>query len=60
MQPNGGINTRNTINRMAEAMRSIGDGCTDEDLIREGFSDRQIKLFGRRATELAAAMAKAA
>jgi hypothetical protein len=60
MQPNGGLTTRNKITEMAEAMRSIGDGCTDEDLIREGFTERQIALFGRKATELATAKAKAA
>ncbi|ASP83909.1 hypothetical protein CDO26_04275 [Sinorhizobium meliloti] len=60
MQPNGGIHTRNTIKSMAEAMRSIGEGCTDEDLIRKGFTDRQIALFGRKATELATVMAQAA
>ncbi|MDX0425170.1 hypothetical protein BMJ32_30120 [Sinorhizobium medicae] len=61
MQPNGGIQTRNTIERMAETMRSIGEGCTDRDLILTGkFSERQVKLFGQRATELATAMARAA
>ncbi|MCA1368097.1 hypothetical protein I6F15_11860 [Bradyrhizobium sp. BRP14] len=60
MQPNGGINTRNTINRMAEAMRSIGDGCTKDDLKLKGFSDHQIEVFGKKATELATAMAHAA
>ncbi|PLU63263.1 hypothetical protein BMJ24_02970 [Sinorhizobium medicae] len=53
--------TRNTIERMAETMRSIGEGCTDRDLILTGkFSERQVKLFGQRATELATAMARAA
>ncbi|AEG53592.1 hypothetical protein CN138_31770 [Sinorhizobium meliloti] len=61
MQPNGGIHTRNTIERMAETMRSIGEGCTDRDLMLTGkFSERQVKLFGQRATELATAMARAA
>nr|WP_193533057.1 hypothetical protein [Sinorhizobium medicae] len=36
MQSNGGIHTRNTIERMAETMRSIGEGCTDRDLILTG------------------------
>ncbi|WP_037437125.1 hypothetical protein [Sinorhizobium fredii] len=54
------IKTRNTIVEMAEAMRSIGEGCTDHDLILKGFSPRQIEQFGTQATELATAMAKAA
>ena len=60
MQPNGGINTRNTIQRMADAMRAHGDGCTADDLRLKGFSTRQIELFGTKATELATAMAQAA
>ncbi|MDX0331749.1 hypothetical protein BMJ22_04225 [Sinorhizobium medicae] len=60
MQPNGGIHTRNTINRMAEAMRSIGDGCTKDDLLLKGFTERQINTFGPKATELATVMAQAA
>ncbi|WP_085025270.1 hypothetical protein [Ensifer aridi] len=60
MQPNGGTNTRNKIKEMAEAMRSIGDGCTRDDLLLKGFSERHIDLFGQQATELATAMARAA
>ncbi|WP_208180119.1 hypothetical protein [Sinorhizobium medicae] len=60
MQPNGRTHTRNTIERMAEAMRTIGEGCTDHDLILKGFAERQITLFGQRATELATVMAHAA
>ncbi|MDE3829350.1 hypothetical protein CN157_16030 [Sinorhizobium meliloti] len=60
MQPNGGIHTRNTINRMAEAMRSVGDGCTKDDLLLKGFTERQINIFGPKATELATVMASAA
>lgn len=60
MQPNGGTHTRNTINRMAEAMRSIGDGCTKDDLLLRGFTERQIDVFGPKATELATVMASAA
>ncbi|MEY9196611.1 hypothetical protein ABIA16_001727 [Sinorhizobium fredii] len=44
MQPNGGTNTRNTIQEIAEAMRSIGEGCTDHDLVLKGFTERQITL----------------
>ncbi|RVQ74755.1 hypothetical protein [Sinorhizobium medicae] len=60
MQPNGGIHSRNTINRMAEAMRSVGDGCTKEDLLLKGFTERQVYIFGPKATELATIMARAA
>ncbi|MQW67670.1 hypothetical protein GHK50_23725 [Sinorhizobium medicae] len=60
MHPNAGIHTRNTIERMAEAMRIIGEGCTDHDLILKGFTERQITLFGPQATELATVMARAA
>ncbi len=60
MQPNGGLNTRNTINRMALAMIEVGDGCTADDLRLKGFRTEQIEVFGARATELATAMAQAA
>ncbi|CCE96178.1 hypothetical protein SFHH103_01681 [Sinorhizobium fredii HH103] len=61
MHPNSATDTPNIIQRMAETMRSIGEGCTDRDLMLIGkFSERQIKLFGSQATELATAMAKAA
>ncbi|MDX0275726.1 hypothetical protein GOC21_17550 [Sinorhizobium meliloti] len=60
MQPNGGIHTRNTNKNMAEAMRSVGDGCTKEDLLLKGFTERQINIFGPKATELATVMAQAA
>ncbi|MDE4620887.1 hypothetical protein [Sinorhizobium meliloti] len=60
MQLNGGIHTKNTINRMAEAMRSVGDGCTKEDLLLKGFTERQVYIFGPKATELATVMARAA
>lgn len=60
MQPNGGINTRNTITRMAKAMIEVGDGCTADDLRLKGFRTDQITIFGPKATELATAMAQAA
>ncbi len=41
-------------------MRTIGEGCTDHDLILKGFTERQITLFGSKATELATVMAHAA
>ncbi|MDE3830283.1 hypothetical protein CN233_28435 [Sinorhizobium meliloti] len=60
MQPNGGLSTRNKIIEMAEAMRSVGDGCTKDDLLLKGFTERQINIFGPKATELATVMASAA
>ncbi|MBD9571732.1 hypothetical protein [Ensifer sp. ENS08] len=60
MQPNGGIKTRHTLQRMAKAMVEVGEGCTAEDLKRHNFTPDQIRLFGPKASELATAMANAA
>ncbi|MGN7883655.1 hypothetical protein [Ensifer sp. 22460] len=58
MQPNGGIKTRNTLQRMAKAMVEVGEGCTAEDLKRRNFTPDQIGTLGPKASEIATDMAQ--
>lgn len=60
MQPNGGLKTRNTLNRMVNAMVEHGDGCTAEDLKRKNFTADEIRILGPKAVDLATARANAA
>ncbi|OCP05020.1 MULTISPECIES: hypothetical protein [unclassified Ensifer] len=60
MQPNGGLKTRNTLNRMVLAMVEHGDGCTAEDLKRKNFTPEEIRVLGPKAADLATARANAA
>lgn len=40
--------------RMAETMREIGEGCTDKELKRAGFSQAEIDRYGEQASDRAA------
>ncbi|MDX0662965.1 hypothetical protein GOD61_08280 [Sinorhizobium medicae] len=61
MQPNGGIQTQKIIAVMADTMISLGEGCTEREVMLTGkFTEDQVKLFGPRAAKLATAKAIAA
>jgi len=40
--------------RMAEVMREIGEGCTDRELKRAGFTQAEIDRYGEQASDRAA------
>jgi hypothetical protein len=42
------------VDAMAMAMREIGEGCTDKDLKRAGFSQTDIDRYGEQASDRAA------
>lgn len=48
---------RMRVREMADAMRELGDDCTEERLIRRGFTRAEIQALGEPATEQANAAA---
>lgn len=46
------------VDAMAEAMRERGEGCTDKDLRRAGFSQTEIDAHGEKASDRAGLKAR--